>query len=63
MLAPMIPSIPSGSVGWINAEQMLEIDRSMVEDLHILLIQMMENAGSNLARVAIETASPATAVV
>lgn len=42
---------------------MLEIDRIMIEDLHILLIQMMENAGSNLARVAIGTASAATAVV
>lgn len=58
-----IPSIPADSVGWINTEQMIEIDRIMIEDLNILLIQMMENAGRNLARVVIETLAPTTAVV
>jgi NAD(P)H-hydrate epimerase len=31
---------------------MMEVDRAMVEDFHIELIQMMENAGRNLAHLA-----------
>jgi len=37
----------------VTAVQMLEIDRLMVQDLGISLVQMMENAGRNLARVAV----------
>ena len=37
---------------FITADQMREVDRSMVEDYGILLIQMMENAGRNLAHLA-----------
>ena len=33
----------------ITVEQMREVDRLMVEDFHITLPQMMENAGRNLA--------------
>ena len=29
----------------LTTEQMREVDRVMVEDLHIELVQMMENAG------------------
>ena len=29
----------------LTSDQMREIDRAMIEDLHIGLIQMMENAG------------------
>ncbi|MEL6592859.1 MAG: NAD(P)H-hydrate epimerase, partial [Bacteroidota bacterium] len=36
----------------ITTEQMIEVDRAMIEDYHILLIQMMENAGRNLALLA-----------
>jgi NAD(P)H-hydrate epimerase len=32
---------------------MRQVDRAMVQDLHIELLQMMENAGRNLADVAI----------
>jgi NAD(P)H-hydrate epimerase len=36
----------------LSAEQMREVDRLMVEVYHIELIQMMENAGRNLAGLA-----------
>jgi len=39
---------------WLTTEQMVEVDRLMIEDLGIELIQMMENAGRNLAHLARE---------
>ncbi len=36
----------------VDTDQMIEVDRAMVEDFHIELIQMMENAGRNLAHLA-----------
>jgi NAD(P)H-hydrate epimerase len=42
---------------------MREVDRSMVEDLHIELAQMMENAGRALAELAIRRFSPGNVVV
>ena len=39
-------SIPS-----ITTEQMREVDRLMIEEYGIVLLQMMENAGRNLARL------------
>jgi NAD(P)H-hydrate epimerase len=47
----------------LTADQMREVDRAMVEDLHIELIQMMENAGRNLAELAIARFSPASVTV
>jgi NAD(P)H-hydrate epimerase len=41
-------------IPWITTEQMVEVDRAMIEDLHIGLAQMMENAGRNLAHLARE---------
>ncbi len=41
------PNIP-----WLSTTQMVEVDRIMVEDMGILLIQMMENAGRDLAELA-----------
>lgn len=38
----------------VNTDQMIEIDRAMMEDYRIDLIQMMENAGRNLAHLARE---------
>ena len=35
----------------LTTEQMVEVDRAMVEDFHIELAQMMENAGRNLAHL------------
>lgn len=39
-------------VSWLTTEQMVEVDRAMMQDYRILLIQMMENAGRNLAHLA-----------
>ena len=33
---------------YITTNQMIEVDRAMIEDFGIGLIQMMENAGRNL---------------
>jgi len=43
----------------LTTEQMRAVDRAMVEDLHIELVQMMENAGRNLAELAITSTPPA----
>ena len=37
---------------FLSTDQMIEVDRAMIEDYHIELIQMMENAGRNLAHLA-----------
>ena len=39
-------------VPFVDTAQMIEVDRAMIEDFHIELIQMMENAGRNLAHLA-----------
>ncbi len=39
-------------ISWLTTEQMVEVDRAMMQDYRILLIQMMENAGRNLAHLA-----------
>ncbi len=36
----------------LTTDQMIEVDRLMIEEYHIQLIQMMENAGRNLALLA-----------
>jgi NAD(P)H-hydrate epimerase len=36
----------------VTSEQMVEVDRAMVQDYHIDLVQMMESAGRNLAHLA-----------
>lgn len=46
---------PITSIPTISKSQMVEVDRVMVEDLGIGLVQMMENAGRNLARFTMET--------
>ena len=48
----MKPPIHRGDVPYVNSVQMVEVDRAMVEDFNILLIQMMENAGRSLAHLA-----------
>ena len=50
-------------VAWISADQMREVDRIMIEDVGIELIQMMENAGRNLARLVLDLYDPTTATV
>jgi NAD(P)H-hydrate epimerase len=48
-----IPNIDA-RIPWLTTEQMVEVDRAMLEDFHIELTQMMENAGRNLAHLARE---------
>jgi NAD(P)H-hydrate epimerase len=52
------PTIDVSAVGWITEQQMVEVDRVMTEDLHIELLQMMENAGRNLARAVLDVYAP-----
>jgi NAD(P)H-hydrate epimerase len=47
----------------LSVVQMREVDRIMVDELHIELIQMMENAGRSLAELAQRLWHPATATV
>ena len=39
-------------VQFISTDQMREVDRAMIEDYNIMLVQMMENAGRELAHLA-----------
>ncbi|WP_420644486.1 NAD(P)H-hydrate epimerase [Candidatus Leptofilum sp.] len=49
MIIPWASNVP-----FVDTDQMIEVDRAMIEDFHIELIQMMENAGRNLAHLARE---------
>ena len=40
------------NIATLTTDQMVEVDRLMIEEYGILLIQMMENAGRNLAELA-----------
>jgi NAD(P)H-hydrate epimerase len=46
-----LPIYP-GQVPYLTTDQMIEVDRAMMEDFNIGLIQMMENAGRYLAHLA-----------
>lgn len=46
-----IPKI-SEALPFLNTQQMVEVDRAMIVDYKIELVQMMENAGRNLAHFA-----------
>lgn len=52
-----------GGIPAITTDQMREVDLVMIEDLGIELIQMMENAGANLARLADTLYSPSRVTV
>lgn len=54
---------PEADLPAVTTDQMREIDRIMMEDLGIELIQMMENAGRNLADLAIARYRPASCTV
>lgn len=43
---------PKIEIPFLTTKQMIEVDRAMMEDYKIELIQMMENAGRNLAHLA-----------
>lgn len=46
-----IPSVRRSVIPSVTRDQMREVDRLMVDEFGILLIQMMENAGLQLARL------------
>ena len=48
----MSSSIDQQEVPFISTDQMREVDRAMIDDYDIVLIQMMENAGRELAHLA-----------
>jgi NAD(P)H-hydrate epimerase len=47
----LIPEIPAANLPHLTTDQMIEVDRAMVEDYGIDLVRMMENAGRNLAHL------------
>lgn len=53
----------AGETAAVTVDQMREVDRIMIEDLGIELLQMMENAGRNLADIAIRRFQPRSATV
>lgn len=57
------PQVDGDRVTWVSAADMIEVDRIMMEDLGIGLIQMMENAGRNLARLVLDLLQPSTVAV
>jgi NAD(P)H-hydrate epimerase len=57
------PSAPASSIPAVTAEQMREVDRVAVEELDLLLIQMMENAGVRLAELALRRFRPEAVAV
>ena len=54
----MTARIPS-----VTATQMRDIDRIAEEEFHLGLLQMMENAGRNLAQLALQRFAPSSCVV
>jgi NAD(P)H-hydrate epimerase len=50
----MIPTIAPADIPYLSTDQMIEVDRAMLEDYHIDLIRMMESAGRNLAHLSRE---------
>ena len=59
-MTPLSSAFPLADLPDLTVEQMWEVDRSMIEDLHITLLQMMENAGRNLAELAPRRYEPRT---
>ena len=47
--------IPLSNLPTLTKDQMVEVDRLMIEEWHISLVQMMENAGRSLAELARRT--------
>jgi NAD(P)H-hydrate epimerase len=55
--------LEAAGVPAVTMDQMREVDRIMIEDLRIELMQMMENAGRNLARLARRRFSPGRVLI
>lgn len=58
MRTDVYPAIPGAAIGWLTSAQMVDVDRLMIDELRIGLLQMLENAGRNLARLVIDLAAP-----
>ena len=56
-------SFSTGEIPALTRDQMREVDRIMIEELGITLVQMMENAGRNLADLALVRYRPASVLV
>lgn len=63
MPSASFPSIAGDQLPWLTTEQMVEVDRVMIDELHIELMQMMENAGRSLAMLALDLFGPTTVTV
>ena len=46
------PEVKKESIPAVTRDQMIEVDQALIEDFGITLLQMMENAGRDLAHVA-----------
>lgn len=57
------PAVAASGVPAVTAEQMREIDRIMMQDLRIELLQMMENAGRSLAELVLRRFEPRSVTV
>ena len=53
-----IPNVAASDLDFLTTDQMIEVDRLMTDVLEIKLIQMMENAGRNLARLCVQRFLP-----
>ena len=62
-MGALVLSEPAVSLPAVTAAQMAEVDRIMVEDLGIALVQMMENAGRHLADLVLAGWQPERVVV
>jgi NAD(P)H-hydrate epimerase len=60
---PPFLAVPATSIPAVTAEQMREVDRVVVEDFDVLLIQMMENAGARLADLVLQLFGPESVTV
>ena len=56
-------AVSRASIPALTMEQMREVDRIMIEEMRIDLVQMMENAGHNLADLAITQFDASSVVV
>ena len=57
-MAHAYPTISADALPWLSVEQMIEADRLAIEHFDIELLQMMEHAGSGLARLTDRLAPP-----
>ncbi|MEP3477750.1 MAG: NAD(P)H-hydrate epimerase [Fuerstiella sp.] len=57
----IFPKVGQDAVPHLTTDQMIEVDRAMIQDFGIELIQMMENAGRGLARLAMSRFLPQSA--